>query len=273
MKKVNVSGVVNSAKLGIKKHSPEILTGIGIAGMVSTVVLSVKATPKALQLIEDEKNRINYEICKEARDNGLEECEEIDKLHPIDVVKTTWKCYIPAMVTGTASIICLVGASSVSARRNAALATAYAISETSLRNYKEKVVETLGEKKEIAVRDAIAKEEIEKNPPKASNIVVTGGDTLCYDALSGRYFMSDVEKIRKGLNRTNDKLLKHNYVSLNDFYDAIGLDHNEIGSRIGWTIDQSLIEIYFSSQLTEDERPCLVLDFDTMPTYNFDRWL
>lgn len=101
-----------SLKTAIKKHSPEILTGIGIAGMITTTVMAVRATPKALILIEERKEEIGAE-----------------KLEAMDMVKTAWACYIPAAITGTLSVACLIGASSVNARRNAALATAYATPE------------------------------------------------------------------------------------------------------------------------------------------------
>ena len=86
----------------LSKHSPGILVGIGIAGMVTTTVLAVRATPKALRLIEAEKQRQEVELN-----------EEIDKLKTKDVVKVAWKCYIPSAVIGGASIACLIGASSV----------------------------------------------------------------------------------------------------------------------------------------------------------------
>ena len=91
----------------LKKHSPELLTGIGIAGMIFTTITAVKATPKALQLVDER------------------EIKEGKRLTNSEIIKTTWKCYVPAAVTGVCSIGCLIGASSVNARRNAALATAY----------------------------------------------------------------------------------------------------------------------------------------------------
>jgi len=114
----------------MKKHSPEILTGIGIAGMIAPPVPAVRATPKALQLID------------------TREIKENRRLSNKEIVATTWKCYVPAAVTGVLSTACLVGASSANLRRNTALATAYSISETALKEYKEKAVEVVGEKKE-----------------------------------------------------------------------------------------------------------------------------
>lgn len=274
MGNANLSRTVKSVQMALKRRSPEILTGLGIAGMLSTTILAVKATPKALLLIEEEKHRRNYEKVKEARDNGWDMCDQIDTLPPVDTVKTVWKCYIPAAVTGTVSVACLIGASSVNARRNAALATAYTISESALREYKDKVVETVGEKKEKAVRDAIAKDKIERDPVENKEIIVTDrGNTLCYDAHAGRYFKSDIDKLKKVENEINKKLLDEGYISLNEFYYAIGLEGTDIGRDLGWRVEQGLIELDFSSQLTKDGTPCLVIDYGTLPQYNFDKWL
>lgn len=156
MHKPNLSKVYNDLKKATIKHSPEILTGIGIAGMVSTTVLAVKATPKALLLIENEKKEQNRILREEALAQHKEAIPIIERLKPIDAIKVAWKPYIPAAITGTLSVACLIGASSVNIRRNAALATAYSLSETALRDYREKVVETIGEKKEQVIREHVA---------------------------------------------------------------------------------------------------------------------
>ena len=252
MNKPNLAKLLKSAEFMVTKHSPEILTGIGIAGMITTTVLAVKSTPKALKLIEDAE-----------REKG-------EALTAPEKVKECWKCYIPAAVIGTASVACLIGASSVNARRNAALATAYKLSETALTEYKEKVVETIGEKKERAVMDAIAKDKIEEKPVSKSEVIVTkNGDTLCYDSISGRYFKSDIEKLKKVENELNRAMMSEMYISLNEFYDEIGLEHLNIGDEIGWNLDRGLIDLYFSSQLADDGTPCIVINYRVAPKYGY----
>lgn len=242
-----------SLKTAIKKHSPEILTGIGIAGMITTTVMAVRATPKALILIEERKEEIGAE-----------------KLEAMDMVKTTWACYIPAAITGTLSVACLIGASSVNARRNAALATAYTLSESALKDYQGKVIEMFGEKKNEAVKDAVAKDKVEKNPVVTREVIITEkGNTLCYDAISGRYFKSDIEKIKKAECELNRKMLDDMYVSLNDFYYEIGLDSVKLGDELGWNVDSGYIDLSFSSQLASDGTPCLVIDYSVAPRYDY----
>lgn len=256
MKKLNLSKAVKSAKHALAKRSPEILVGIGIAGMVTTVVLAVKATPKAIVLMEQKKEELNE-----------------DELHPIEVVKTAWKCYIPTVAVGCASIACIVGASTVHARRNAALATACSLSQSALNEYRGKVIETFGEKKEQSVRDAVAKEKISQNPVTNKEVFITKrGDMLCYDSISGRYFRSDIETLRRAENTLNRQLINDVYVSLNEFYYEIGLTGTKIGYDLGWNLydgGNGMVELYFSSQLTEDNTPCLVVDYNISPKYDY----
>lgn len=260
MNKPNAANLIKKAQAVVTKRSPEILMGVGIAGMITTTVLAVKATPKAMALVEEEKLRRYRET-------------EDDSITKIETVKVAWKPYIPAVVTGAASIACLVGSCSASTRRTAALAAAYQISETALTEYREKVVETIGEKKEQLVRDKVAKERIEKNPVTKSEIIITNdGNTLCFDPISGRYFKSNIERVKRVENELNKRMLQDitGYVSLNEFYIELGLDQTLVGDELGWNVSK-LIDIGFSSQVADNGEPSIVLDYLVAPKYNYDR--
>ena len=243
----------------MKKNSSFILSIMSSIGLVTTTVLAVKATPKALTLIENKKKE---------NDQSIEE-----PLPLIDVVKTTWKVYIPSFTTSVISIACIISASRKNYKRNAALATAYSLSERTLSHYREKVIETIGEKKEKNIRDKVNQEQLDNNKkPKDSQIIIaTNSDTLCMDAMSGRYFKSDMETIKQVVNKLNRRIAYENYISLNDFYNEIGLSDVKNGELLGWNIDSGLIEPTFSTCLSEDGRPCIVIDFDVEPKYGFDK--
>lgn len=260
MGKPNMTALFKDVKTVVTKHSPEILTGLGIAGMIITTVMAVRATPKALELIEDKKDEL--------------ELHPDDKLHPVDVVKATWKCYVPAAVTGVTSVACLIGASSVNLRRNTALATAYNLSATALSEYKEKVLETVGEKKEQAIRNKVAEERINKEPVNQSAIIVSGnGNTRCFDTITKQRFTSDIEAIKRSVNELNRRMVNgEDYISLNDFYSEIGMDPVSIGDDLGWNVTRGLIEVTFSAQLDTDGVPCIVLDYAVAPKRGFNRW-
>lgn len=261
MGKPNLAQMFKCARKTISKRSPEILTGLGIAGMITTTVLAVRATPKALQLIEDAE----YE-------KGM--THEVVDLTPVEKVKAAWKPYIPAIVTGTVSTACLIGASSVNAKRNAALAAAYNLSATALAEYKEKVVETIGERKERDVRDKVSEERIKKHPVSESEIYDTRkGNTLCFDPLSARYFKSDIDQIKRAELAIKEVLLHDicGNASVNDFYDELGLPHTLVGDKLGWNTDD-LIKIHISSHITDNGQPSAVIDYEVEPKYEFDKY-
>lgn len=257
MNKVDFGKFLKDTKGYLVKHSPEILTTVGILGMLGTTVMAVKATPKAMTLIDEYKKE-----------------EHKDEITPIEVVKATWKCYIPAAITGVASTACLIKAVDISTRRTAALATAYNLAKTTYEEYNEKVTEVLGEKKEKAIHDQIAQDKVEKDPVENHEVIMTEkGVTLCYDAAFGRYFRSDYDSIMRAMNEINRKIVAGDmYASVNDFYSELGLPPIDMGYQLGWNIDDKGLEILFSSVLSPDGTPTLVIGYNIGPKYNFDNF-
>lgn len=225
------------------KNSVYILTSVAIAGTISAAVLAVKATPKAMRMIEEA------------------ECET-----KLDMVKASWTCYIPTTIVIATTIGSIVALNSVHNRKNAALAGLYSLAQNTFREYQDKVIEIVGEHKEQKVRDEVDKERVLSNPPAADFIFSGTGEVLCYDSITGRYFNSGVEKIKQVVNELNRRLMTEMFISLNDFYYELGLEPTKLGDNTGFNIDQSLLEVKFSSQLTKEGRPCLVLNYDIYPS-------
>lgn len=269
--KVNVKPFVKACKVGLTKNAPTILTMTGITAMASSTYWAVKATPKALAL----KERAEVEKNKKAGTFKGDRVNDWIPLTKVEIVQTCWRCYAPAFITGVLGAACLIGANSMNLRKNAALAAAYALSETNFKEYREKTLEEVGEKKEEKIRNAVAEEKITKNPVNTSTVLETGnGDTLCYDAICGRYFKSSIEKLKSALNELNMELVQDGYVSLNQYYDLIGLPDGMLGDDLGWSINDhhSTIQLDLSAQLTKDEAqtPCMVVAFKYGPIYNYD---
>lgn len=262
MNKLNVAKLFKDVRTVVSKHSPALLTGIGIAGMITTTVLAVRATPKALQLIEDKKDELQL--------------DQNEKLTPVEVVKTTWKCYIPAAITGVTATACLIGANSVNTRRNAALATAYNLSASALSEYKEKVIETIGEKKEREIRDKVAESKLEQNPVNPSTIVMTNkGTTRFMDSITKRRFTSDIETINQIVNRLNRRMINgDDYISLNEFYYEVGLEGCDVGDELGWNVTRGLIELPDPPHaiVDTDGVPCIVLDYEVAPKRGYNSY-
>ena len=246
-----------STRTFLGKHSPEILTGIGVVGMISSTVLAVKATPRAMKLIDMKKKEL-----------------DTDELTVMETIKTAWKPYIPTVLVSLASASCLIGASATNYKRNAALASAYALSERTLTRYRDKVIDTIGERKEQQIREKMAQDELNENKLNNSQIIITSnGNTLCMDTMSGRYFKSDIETIKQAVNKLNRRLVYENYISLNEFYGEIGLENVKNGDLVGWNLDSGMIEPVFSTCLAENNQPCIVLDFTVCPRYDYDKLL
>lgn len=248
---MNIKTMAKSVWAGAKKHSPEILIGMGIAGAASSVIFAVKATPKAMILLEEKRQELG-----------------VEKLEAKEIIKTAAPVYIPTAVSFGVSIACIIGASSVNARRNAALTTAYTLSESALRTYRDKVLETVGEDKEREIRQKAAIEQQQKTPePQALVVSSAAGQLKCFDSLSGRYFVSTRNEIDKAVNEFNRQLRDDMRISLNDWYDLIGLDTNKLGDMLGWDIERGYVETCYASRLDEDGLPCLVVNYVEPPHY------
>jgi hypothetical protein len=248
---MNIKTMAKSVWAGAKKHSPEILIGMGIAGAASSVIFAVKATPKAMILLEEKRQELG-----------------VEKLEAKEIIKTAAPVYIPTAVSFGVSVACIVGASSVNARRNAALTAAYTLSESTLRTYRDKVLETVGEDKEREIRQKAAIEQ-QQSTPEPQTLVVSSaaGQLKCFDSLSGRYFVSTKNEIDKAVNEFNRQLRDDMRISLNDWYDLIGLDTNKLGDMLGWDIERGYVETCYASRLDEDGLPCLVVNYVEPPHY------
>ena len=240
-------------------HASEILTGVGIVGMASSTVLAVKATPKALMLIEEKKDEL-----------------ETESLPPLELVKATWRCYLPATAVGVLSISCLVGSVGVNAKRSAALAAACTLSENAFRTYAEKTLEVVGQEKEHEIREVVGRQKIKDNPPPENTnslYICEDGESICFEGSSGRYFKASMNTIEKAENAFNKRMLEEMTMSLNDYYYELGLDSVSIGDVIGWDIDDGQVEFKVGSILSDDGKPCIYLEPSIQPCHDFrDRY-
>jgi len=268
---MNITDLGKGLQHFVVHNSPAIMSAMAVTGVFSTTVLAVRATPEALGNVEYERHRRQTEWAKQPRDNKYTAVEKslANELSLLDYVKVTWRAYIPAAAVGLSTISLIVGAQAVNTRRNAALMSVYSLTENAFNDYKGNVIEVLGEKKDQLINDNIAKKRVENNPPNDADILVDDDDKiLCYESLSGRYFKSDKETIRKAQNDINKVLIDNVYVSLNDFYDMLGLSSNALGEEVGWRSDQ-VMDIIFSAVLTPTGAPCLSIDYRVGPIHGY----
>lgn len=244
-------------KSGLIRQSPSILTGLAITGVPTTVVLAVRATPAAMRLIYEES--INLDT-------------QPEDMTVMQIVKAAWKPYIPAIASGVLTIVCILGSHKIHAKRNAAIAGLYSVAVEGLKEYQRKVIDTIGEKKEQQIRDDIAQDRINRDPPE-KGVIFAGGDVLFYDAFSGRYFKSDMERIRQSVNDFNLELLNEMYKPANDFYDILGLEPIDGGRNLGWNVENGLLALDFSTKLITTKgsqyegEPCIVIGYRMEPRF------
>lgn len=225
------------------KQSPIILAGTAIVGVGATGFLAYKAGLKANEVIK------------------YAEEEKGEALTVQETIQTGWKLWIPPVASGALTVGAIVASTAISEKRRAALAGLYALSETALKEYQDKVEETYGPKKEQAIRDQINADKV-KNDACPFEEGQFSGRVLVKDRLSGRIFLGDVNKIRQEVCEMNERILAGDMCcSLNEFYEAIDLDSIELGTETGWNLSH-LARVYFTSALTSDMRPILVLDWD-----------
>lgn len=241
------------------ENASTILTAGGVVGTVTTAVLTGKASYRASEIIHEQE----LEILAEAPEAEVH-------LSKTDKVKLVWPLFIPPVLIGTATVGSIVAANMVSAKRAAALAAAYGISENKLKEYKEKVLEKVGPNKERAVRDELAQDYVNDNPPSKEVIILAGGDVLCLDRMTGRYFRSTVENLKKAENAVNQELFNHQYASLSFFYDEVGLPPTSFSDDVGWNMAQTgVLELQFSTVMSPDEQPCVAVDFTNPPKNDY----
>ena len=230
---------------GAVDNSPEILTGLTCCGVVGTSIMSGQASVKANEELKKAEEELTFK----------------------QKFLLTWKFYIPTTLMGGVTMVCAIGSNRISSNRVAAISSLYAIAEKGLKEYQDKVIETIGEKKEQTIKDGIAKDRIDRDPVSKNEVILTGtGDFLCYDAMYGGYFRSTIDKIKKVENDMNHELLggMDSWVSLNEVRYELGREPIKGGDVIGWTINE-LIHFSFSTQLTEDGEPCLVVEYNAQP--------
>ena len=265
MNKLNLTKIIKDTQSAVSKYSPEILTAAGVVGMFTTVVLAVKATPKAVDLIEEKKLELSHE-------RG----EDVETLTKVETVKTTWKCYVPAAVSGLASAACIIGAQSVNAKRNAAIVAAYKLTESALQEYKETVVETIGEEKERAIRSKVAQKRVDRDPVSNKQVIIVGNaEYLYYDPISSRYFKTTANALKDAEIELNRGMLHDitGYASVNDLYDVLDLENIDIGDELGWNTSNLIKIDIHDTKVAPDGSPCFVIDYTNPPRYNYTRFM
>lgn len=269
---MGVTGFISKVGKIAGDNQSTILTGMGVTGVVTTVIFTTRATFKAAELIEREELKRRTE----AQDSPIVGRQVRPSVAEVELttkekVKLIWPLYIPPASVAVTTIAAIVMANHEASKKIAALTVASGISERALQEYKDKVIEKLGDKKAVDIRDSIAQDRVNKTPLNTREIIIAGtGEVLCFDITTGRYFQSSVEEIRRAENKINFEIINHMYSSLSSFYDEIGLPPTPYSDTVGWNGNE-LFEVTLSTVLSPDNRPCVAIDFVRAPFAEYDR--
>lgn len=235
--------LLNSSKLFLRRNSPTILTFLGAAGVVATSIAAVKATPKAMTLLEKTKEEKGGELTK------------------LEMVKVAGPAYIPAIAIGASTIACIFGANALNKKTQASIMSAYALLDTSYKQYKNKVKELYGEDSDRNVKKEIAKDKCKDN-----HIHINNEKILFFDFYSLRYFESTERLVLKAENRVNELLKLYGRASLNDFYESLGMPTAYTGYELWWNV-QKCPSVEFTHDITtmDDGLECCVISMSVEP--------
>lgn len=246
--------LVRHTKLFFSRNGSTILTCMGGVGLVATAVLTAKATPKAMARVEDAREEKGEELTK------------------VETVIAATPAYIPPLITGAATLVCMFGANALSKRQQASLVSAYALLDNSYKEYKKKVNELYGEGANNKVKEEIAKDKYEESELKPAD-----GMKLFFDDFSGRIFESTLEKVQEAEYNINRNLSMYGYATLNEFYEYLGLEPLDGGDELGWSPDmnfdyycQEWIDFGHLKTTMGDDLECINIVIFTEPTLGWE---
>lgn len=213
-----------------------------------TAALAVKATPKALRIIDELKDPSKVEI-----------------------VQNVWPCYIPSLLVGSATIACIFGANVLNKRQQAAITSAYMLLDQSYKTYRSKVKEVLGDDSDLKVCASIAEEKC-----KEADIHPVGGNLLFYEPYYGQAFQRTMLEVQDAEYKLNQKFATEGEASLNDFFEFLGLSKTDTGDKIGWSQENSYdfynyVWIEFEHELTKgsDGMEYYIINMPYPPTFGY----
>lgn len=246
--------LLRSSKNFIGRNASTILTGVGGLGLVATTVLAVKATPKAMMSIENAKEEKGGELTK------------------LEVVKAAGPAYVPTIVVGASTLVCMFSANALNKRKQAALTSAYALLDSSFKEYKKKVEELYGEDVNLNVQKELVKDKYDEN-----DISLEDNKQLFYDEFSDRYFEATMEDVIRAEYAINRKISVWGGADLNEFYEELKIPTVDYGNYLGWS-SGGLMEMTWSDWLDfhhekvvmDDGLECYIISMSTEPMFDYE---
>lgn len=241
----------------LKRKGPTILTFIGSVGVVATAALAVKATPKALRLIQENSEK----------NDGDEKEYSV-----LEAIEASWKCYIPSAVVCATTIACVFYSNKLNAKHIASITSAYIFLNKAYKEYQSKTIELCGEEIDQKIKSEIVKDKYEEG-----SFAPFGEKLLFYEEHYGKFFERTMLEVLDAEYQFNRKLAKDNEISLNEFFDFLGLPRESIGDMYGWSKEYignaaSSYWVDFEHELVtmDDGMECYIIHMSSEPTLDYD---
>lgn len=247
---------INRSSMVVKKHSPEILLGLGLTGMVVSAVLAAKATLKAQAIVDDTKKTlagIDESLADQSGAVSQKEHEQAVALTYVYSGLEFAKLYGPSVGIGVLSIASILSAHGIMKKREVGLIAGYNLIAESFAAYRKRVVDELGPEMDKNYRlgiyeteytDKVAGEDgaitKQKKKQKKMKTKKTSGFAKFFDEYSTQWQKSaetNLYFLRLQQNHANDMLKSRGHVFLNEVYDMLGLPRTKEGSIYGWVMD------------------------------------
>lgn len=288
--------ILVKTKLGVKKHSPEILVATGIGTGIVAAVIACKQTIKANDIIaEARKNLQNIEDVKElAANNEVEYTEENEQADREIIGKQVTigmvKAYALPVGLGILSITCILAGHHILKKRNVALAAAYSALSTDFMNYRKRVVDKYGKDVDFMLKNGLEKQIVANQvvDPETGEVKETKEEVLTYDGdklsqyarifdeVGSTQWTPSADHNRAFLlmeqNYFNERIRTRGYIFLNEVYERLGFRPTKAGSVVGWVyqnadyegIDFGIFTAHTqkAAEFLEGTEPSIILDFN-----------
>lgn len=236
----------------VARNSPAILSVVAGCGVIATAVLSGKGAIKAYEIVGDKK------------------------LTTKEYAKETWRCYVPAIVSGTVTLASIVASHKMSKKQILALASACATARKTYKDNEEKIKNFIGQDKYKQIKKEVI-EDHAKEDAKDNVEVAQKEGLLFYESYTRQYFRSSIEKVQAAMYHFNRNYILRGYAPINELCDFLDIPKKlgSSGDGIGWSVDLGAdwgyewIDFEMSTT-TIDGETCNLIDYMIEPMFMFE---
>lgn len=221
----------------LKQNASTLLTCLGAGGVVTTVVLAIKATPKAMDKLQTAQIDKGEDILDGRREGEVVRNDDgslqLPKLTILETVQVCWKEYLPTIAIGAGSLVCIFGSNVLSRRQQASMAAAYTALASAFEGYRDKVKAICGPDTDEMIQRAIEQEKQDEEDDRPPWDEVQTFYLEC-NGCSAKFFERTMEQVMRAEYEANRLFILKGSLTLNEFLQIMDLPKVETGDSVGW---------------------------------------